>query len=76
MEVGLIDADLMWQKRANGRRYGKTKADVFPNLAIMKLSAWHKKQGDNVEFGALVKSLAIVRFDKDMTKITSFDAKE
>ena len=27
-------------------------------------------------FGALVKSSAIVRFDKDMTKITSFDAKE
>lgn len=22
----------------------------FPNLALMKLSAWHKKQGDNVEF--------------------------
>ena len=27
-------------------------------------------------FGALVKYSAIVRFDKDMTKITSFDAKE
>lgn len=50
MDVGLIDADLMWQKRANGRRYGKTKTDIFPNLAIMKLSAWHKKQGDNVEW--------------------------
>lgn len=22
----------------------------FPNLALMKLSAWHKKKGDNVEF--------------------------
>lgn len=50
MRVGLIDADMMWQKHANGRRYGKTKADVFPNLACMKLSAWHKAQGDNVEF--------------------------
>lgn len=50
MKVGLIDADLMWQKRANGRRYGKTKADIFPNLAIMKLSAWHKRQGDDVEW--------------------------
>lgn len=25
----------------------KTK---FPNLALMKLSAWHKKQGDTVSF--------------------------
>lgn len=40
----------MWQKRANGRRYGKTKADVFPNLVLMKLSAWHKRQGDEVEW--------------------------
>ena len=50
MTIGLIDADLMWQKRANGRRYGKQKADVFPNLAIMKLSAWHKQHGDEVEW--------------------------
>lgn len=40
----------MWQKRANGRRYGKQKADIFPNIAIMKLSAWHKQQGDDVEW--------------------------
>lgn len=50
MNVGLIDADLMWQKHANGRRYGKQKADLFPNLALMKLSAWHKQQGDEVEW--------------------------
>ena len=50
MEIGLIDADLMWQKHANGRRYGKTKADIFPNLAIMKLSAYHKAKGNNVEW--------------------------
>ena len=25
MNIGLIDADLMWQKRANGRRYGKSR---------------------------------------------------
>ena len=43
MEIGLIDADLMWQKHANGRRYGKTKADIFPNLAIMKLSGKAKE---------------------------------
>lgn len=49
-KVGLIDADLMWRKHANGRRYGKTKADIFPNLALMKISAWLKKNGDHVEW--------------------------
>lgn len=50
MIIGLIDADIMWQKRPHGRRYGKTKADVFPNLCLMKISAWHKRQGDTVEW--------------------------
>lgn len=40
----------MWRKRANGRRYGNTKADVYPNLALMKLSAWHKSQCREVEW--------------------------
>lgn len=35
MKIGLIDVD------GNGR---------FPNLALMKLSAWHKAQGDSVEW--------------------------
>lgn len=34
MRVGLIDVD----------------GHNFPNLALMKLSAWHKKQGDSVEW--------------------------
>lgn len=34
MKVGLIDVD----------------GHNFPNLALMKLSAWHKKQGDSVEW--------------------------
>lgn len=34
MKVGLIDVD--------GHHY--------PNLALMKLSAWHKSQGDTVEW--------------------------
>lgn len=50
MIIGLIDAELFWAKRAIGRRYGKTKADIFPNLVLMKLSAWHKRQGDEVEW--------------------------
>ena len=34
MKVGLIDVD----------------GHNFPNLALMKISAWHKKKGDNVEW--------------------------
>lgn len=34
MRVGLIDVD----------------GHNFPNLPLMKLSAWHKKQGDRVEW--------------------------
>lgn len=49
MKIGLIDADLMWQERANGRRYGNTKADIFPNLALMKISAAYKQRGYEVE---------------------------
>lgn len=64
MNIGLIDADLMWQKHANGRRYGKTKADIFPNLAIMKLSAYHKAKGDNVEWYMGVKRYDIVYISK------------
>ena len=39
MKVGLIDVDM--------EHFGKCK---FPNLALMKLSAWHKAQGDDVEW--------------------------
>lgn len=39
MKVGLIDVD-------SQKRHGKP----FPNLALMKLSAWHKSKGDSVEW--------------------------
>ena len=39
MNVGLIDVD-------SQKPHGKP----FPNLALMKISAWHKAQGDNVEW--------------------------
>lgn len=50
MLIGLIDADLMWSRKSVRRRYGKSKSKIFPNLALMKLSAWHKSQGDEVEW--------------------------
>lgn len=40
MRIGLIDCD-----KHNSK-------NPFPNLALMKLSAWHKKQGDTVEWYA------------------------
>lgn len=39
MKVGLIDVD----------NYKKL-SDCYPNLVLMKLSAYHKKQGDLVEW--------------------------
>ena len=39
MKVGLIDVDRF--------TYPKSK---FPNLALMKISAWHKKNGDEVKW--------------------------
>ena len=38
MNIGLIDVD------------NYNKAPKFPNIALMKLSAWHKAQGHNVEW--------------------------
>lgn len=42
MKIGLIDADLFYRKRRPSK--------IFPNLALMKLSAYHKQQGDEVEW--------------------------
>lgn len=39
MKIGLIDVDA-WSRGRSG----------FPNLALMKLSAWHKAQGDQVSW--------------------------
>lgn len=41
MNIGLIDVD-----RLNNRKGKK----AYPNLAMMKISAYHKVQGDNVEW--------------------------
>lgn len=38
MRIGFVDCDL------------KNAKNPFPNLAIMKLSSWHKSQGDTVEW--------------------------
>ena len=43
MKIGLIDCDGHAQKK----RFGST---IYPNLALCKISAWHKTQGDIVEW--------------------------
>lgn len=40
----------------------------FPNIALMKISAWHKRQGDNVEF-----AIPLLQYDKVyMSKVFDF----
>lgn len=39
MNIGIVDVDGLAQKKKN-----------FPNIALMKISAWHKQQGDSVEW--------------------------
>lgn len=41
VKIGLIDVDAENQKRKKAK---------YPNLALMKLSAWHKARGDEVEW--------------------------
>ena len=56
MRIGLIDVD----------------GHNFPNLPLMKLSAWHKSQGDSVEWYEPFKGL-IQKYDKVyMSKVFSF----
>ena len=43
MNIGLIDVDGRIIRK-------KTKHGAFPNLALMKLSAWHRRKGDYVEW--------------------------
>lgn len=58
MEIGLIDVD----------------GHNFPNLPLMKLSAWHKQQGDTVEwYEPLIHGFPNPPFDKVyMSKVFGF----
>ena len=57
MRIGLIDVD----------------GHNFPNLPLMKISAWHKQQSDLVEWYEQFKALADGEYDKVyMSKVFSF----
>lgn len=61
MKIGLIDVDAEDRKKVK-----------YPNLALMKLSAWHKAQGDEVEwwwgFGEYDRVYMSKVFDDTYTK--------
>ena len=61
MRIGLVDVDgrVMRGKKSCGKK--------FPNLALMKLSAWHKAKGDDVEFAVPLKKYDIVYRSKVFT---------
>lgn len=57
MKIGLIDVD----------------GHKFPNLPLMKLSAWHKRQGDTVEWYEPLFHSIVEPFDKVyMSKVFNF----
>jgi len=64
MNIGLIDID----------------GHNFPNLALMKISAYHKLKGDNVEFAIFLNEYDILYKSKVFTftpdDITNYDAKK
>ncbi len=51
MKIGLLDID----------------GHNFPNLALMKLSAWHKSKNDNVEFATIFNKYDIIYKSKVFT---------
>ncbi len=57
MEIGLIDVD----------------SHNFPNLALMKLSAYHKRRGDRVEFWNGLKHYDLVYKSKVFTDLYTPD---
>jgi hypothetical protein len=58
MKIGLIDVD----------------GHNFPNLALMKISAWHKQQGNQVELGIPLLSYGIVYQSKIFDASPDFNA--
>lgn len=57
MNIGLIDVDSHAQKKKWG-------ATIYPNLALCKIAAWHKQQGDNVEWATMFKHYDILYMSK------------
>ena len=48
MRIGLLDIDC----HAGKKKWGAT---VYPNIALGKLAAWHRAQGDDVEWAMPIR---------------------
>lgn len=72
MTIGLLDIDC----HASKKKWGAT---VYPNLALCKISAWHKEQGDQVEWATpfthydILYRSKIFNFSQDDLTIYDFD---
>lgn len=53
MNIGLIDVDC----HANKKKWGAT---IYPNLALCKISAYHKSRGDSVEWATIFEHYDIL----------------
>ena len=60
MNIGLIDVD----------------GHNFPNLCLMKISAWHKQNGDNVEWWSTGNQYDKIYMSKVFSEIYSPDLPE
>lgn len=56
MKIGLIDMDNISKKRVS-----------FPNLPLMKLSAYHKKHGDCVDWWLALENMILFIKAKSLT---------
>jgi hypothetical protein len=57
MNIGLIDVDCHAEKKKRG-------ATIYPNLALCKISAWHKAHGDTVSWATIFEHYDILYMSK------------
>lgn len=76
MQISLIDMDF----ENYLLKYKKPPKNRFPNLALMKISAWHKSQGDHVDWYSemyskpdVIYSSKAFSFSRDCVNISNSD---
>lgn len=75
MKIGLVDVDGHGQK--GKKKWGAT---IYPNLALCKITRWHREQGDEVEWAFPLKHYDRVYMSKvfnfSQDDLTAYDADE
>jgi len=73
MNIGLVDID----GHAKKKKWGAT---IYPNIALAKISRYHKRQGDNVEWAFAMKHYDSIYMSKIFNfspdDLTAYDADE